>query len=107
MEKTRCNIYPESDRILSLINQFKHVYYIPGNHDYTILNATEQFPDFNCYNINKYFRVKSDNATFFLLHGHELEVISKLPYLKIEEYNKISDQICRMNDQEGKIKLST
>lgn len=35
--------YPESDRILSLINQFRDVYYIPGNHDYTILDATQHF----------------------------------------------------------------
>lgn len=40
---------------------------------------------------------------FFLLHGHELEVITKLTYLTVDEYEKISDQLCRMNDEEGKI----
>ena len=56
-----------------------------------------------CYNINKYFRVRSGEKNFFLVHGHELEVESKLISMKLSEYNKISDELCRMNDTEGKI----
>ena len=93
----------ESDDILSLVNQFKEVYYLPGNHDHIILDAAQNYPDFNCYNIGKYFRIKSGNNNFFLVHGHELEVISKLISMKVSEYDKISDQLCRMNDTEGKI----
>jgi UDP-2,3-diacylglucosamine pyrophosphatase LpxH len=93
----------ESDEVLSLINQFKDVYYLPGNHDHITLDAAQNYPDFNCYNIGKYFRIKSDDKSFFLVHGHELEVISKLTYLKLSEYDKISDQLCRMNDTEGNI----
>lgn len=29
----------ESDDILYMINQFKEVYYLPGNHDYIVLDA--------------------------------------------------------------------
>lgn len=93
----------ESDEILSLINQFKEVYYLPGNHDHITLDAAQNYPDFNCYSISKYFRIRSRETNFFLVHGHELEVISELTYLTIDEYDKISDQLCRMNDTEGNI----
>jgi UDP-2,3-diacylglucosamine pyrophosphatase LpxH len=93
----------ESDEILSLVNQFKDVYYLPGNHDYITLDAAHNYPDFNCYNISKYFRIKSGEKNFYLVHGHELEVISKLISMKLSEYEKISDQLCRMNDTEGNI----
>ena len=93
----------ESDDILYLINQFKEVYYLPGNHDHIVLDAAQNYPDFNCYNIAKYYRVRSGDKNFFLVHGHELEVISKLISMKLSEYDKISDQLCRMNDTEGKI----
>ena len=93
----------ESDEVLSLINQFKDVYYLPGNHDHITLDAAEHYPDFNCYNISRYFRIKSGEKNFFLVHGHELEVLSKLISLKPSEYDKISDELCRMNDTEGNI----
>ena len=93
----------ESDDILSLVNQFRDVYYLPGNHDHIVLDATQNYPDFNCYNIAKYFRIRRGQKDFFLVHGHELEVISKLISMKLSEYDKISDQLCRMNDTEGKI----
>lgn len=96
-------VSPESDAVLSLLNKFKEVYYAPGNHDHVVMHAKEDYPDFSCYHISRYFRVKSGNTSFFLLHGHELEVISKLTYLTVDEYEKISDQLCRMNDEEGKI----
>ncbi|MFY9796165.1 MAG: metallophosphoesterase [Candidatus Nitrosopolaris sp.] len=85
----------ESDEVLSLINQFKDVYYLPGNHDHITLDAAHNYPDFNCYNISRYFRIKSGEKNFFLVHGHELEVISKLISLKLSEYDKISDELCR------------
>lgn len=93
----------ESDEILSLINQFRDVYYLPGNHDHITLDAACNYPEFNCYNISKYFRIKSGEKNFFLVHGHELEVMSKLISMKLSEYDKISDQLCRMNDTEGNI----
>jgi UDP-2,3-diacylglucosamine pyrophosphatase LpxH len=80
----------ESDEILSLINQFKDVYYLPGNHDHIALDAAQNYPDFNCYNIDKYFRIKSGDKNFFLVHGHELEVMSKLISIKLSEYDKIA-----------------
>lgn len=95
----------ESDEVLSLINQFKDVYYLPGNHDHITLDATQEYPDFNCYNIRKYFRIKSGENNFFLVHGHELEVLSKLISIKPSEYDKISEQLCRMNDTEGNIAI--
>ena len=48
----------ESDEILSLVNQFKDVYYLPGNHDHITLDALHNYPEFNCYNISKYFRIE-------------------------------------------------
>jgi UDP-2,3-diacylglucosamine pyrophosphatase LpxH len=47
----------ESDEVLTLINQFKDVYYLPGNHDHVTLDAAHNYPDFNCYNISKFFSV--------------------------------------------------
>ena len=93
----------ESDSVLSLLNKFNQVYYTPGNHDHVVMHAKEDYPDFSCYHISRYFRVRSGDVNFFLLHGHELEVISKLTYLTVDEYEKISDQLCRMNDEEGKV----
>jgi UDP-2,3-diacylglucosamine pyrophosphatase LpxH len=93
----------ESDAVLSLVNQFKDVYYLPGNHDHITLDAAQNYPDFSCYNIAKFFRIKSGENNFFLVHGHELEVLSKLISLKPSEYDKISDELCRMNDTEGNI----
>lgn len=94
---------PESDIVLSLVNRFKKVYYVPGNHDHVVMHAKEDYPDFSCYNIDRYFRVKSDDKSFFMIHGHELEVIAKLTYLTVDEYERLSDQLCRMNDTEGKV----
>lgn len=67
------------------------------------LDAAQDYPDFNCYHINRYFRIRSGEKNFFFVHGHELEVWSKLISLKPSEYDKISDQLCRMNDTDGKI----
>ncbi len=94
---------PESDTVLSLVNRFKKVYYAPGNHDHVVLHAKQDYPEYSCYNIDRYFRVKSGNKSFFMIHGHELEVIAKLTYLTVDEYEKLSDQLCRMNDIEGKV----
>lgn len=63
----------ESDEVLSLINQFKDVYYLPGNHDHITLDAAQNYPDFNCYNIGKYFRIKSDDKSFFLFMDMSLK----------------------------------
>lgn len=92
----------ESDSILSLVNQFKDVYYLPGNHDHITLDAAQNYADFNCYNIAKFFRIKSGKNNFFHVHGHELEVLAKL-ISQPSEYDKISDELCRMNDAEGNI----
>jgi UDP-2,3-diacylglucosamine pyrophosphatase LpxH len=93
----------ESDIVLSLVNRFKEVYYAPGNHDHVVLHARKDYPDYSCYNIDRYFRVKSGDRSFFMLHGHELDVIAKLTYMTVDEYEKLSDQLCRMNDEEGKV----
>jgi UDP-2,3-diacylglucosamine pyrophosphatase LpxH len=91
----------ESDSVLSLVNQFKDMYYLPGNHDHITLDAGQNYADFNCYNIAKFFRIKSGENNFFLVHGHELEVLSKMISLKPSEYDKNSDELCRMNDTEA------
>jgi UDP-2,3-diacylglucosamine pyrophosphatase LpxH len=89
--------------LIVVVNQFKDVYYLPGNHDHVALEAAQNYADFNCYNIAKFSRIKSGMNNFFLVHGHELEVLSKLISLKPSEYDKISDELCRMNDTEGNI----
>ena len=63
----------ESDEVLSLINQFKDVCYLLGNHDHITLDAAQNYPDFNCYNISRYFRIKSGEKNFFLVHGHDVQ----------------------------------
>jgi len=65
----------ESDEILSLVNQFKDVYYLPGNHDHITLDTARNHPDFNCYNINRYLRIKCCQKNLYIVNEHELKVI--------------------------------
>ena len=91
-----------NEQILSKImelNQKTNVYYIIGNHDYTVIdflnNYNKNFQD-NDYplKISKFLRLVDEKLKIFFMHGYQLEVISSLEPLTIEDYEKICTYLC-------------
>ena len=85
--------------IIMELNKKTNVYYIIGNHDYTVINFlynyNKNFQD-NKYplDIRKFIRLKDGNLNMFFIHGYQFEVISSLEPLTIEEYERICTYLC-------------
>jgi UDP-2,3-diacylglucosamine pyrophosphatase LpxH len=62
----------ESDKVLSLVNRFKDVYYLPGSHDYITLDAGHNYPDFNCYTLANTLGLRVARRTSILFMGMSL-----------------------------------
>jgi UDP-2,3-diacylglucosamine pyrophosphatase LpxH len=73
-----------------------NVYYIIGNHDYSILyfnDKVDSFP-FSVYR-NLHLNVKGNNdKNFYLTHGYEFEVLANYAFMTIEDYEKICQHLC-------------
>lgn len=70
-----------------------NVYYIYGNHDYTISNLAKKIKNFP-FNVSHDLRLELNNNRYHFLHGYELEVYSKLEPLTLEDYEKLCIGLC-------------
>lgn len=69
------------------------VHYVPGNHDFTFakLNASGT----GLFNIQKTLTLRDEGNAFTFIHGHQLEVLSNLEPLTIEEYEELCVSLCQ------------
>jgi UDP-2,3-diacylglucosamine pyrophosphatase LpxH len=77
------------------ISSKTNLYYIIGNHDYSILKlyyryGENRFP----FQVLKNLRLEDNEKKFYFTHGYELEVFSSLEPLTIDEYEYISEILC-------------
>lgn len=105
----------ENQQILSKIYNISkntNVHYIIGNHDYTVQNFynnfKKNFPDEKyAFGVGKFLRLKDGDLKFYFMHGYQLEVITALEPLTIEDYENICVNLCdRTNNIIGRT-LST
>jgi UDP-2,3-diacylglucosamine pyrophosphatase LpxH len=92
----------ENESILNkLYNLTKqtNVYYLIGNHDYSILDFHKQFESFYPFKVSKSLRLSDDKENkFYFIHGYELEVLTQFTFLTISDYERICDNLCQRTD---------
>ncbi len=74
------------------------VYYLPGNHDYSIYRFSKQRPDKYPFKVSKSIHLQSGGKSFHFTHGYELEVLATLEPITVEQYEQLSDSMCQMTD---------
>lgn len=95
----RCNnarAILEGGEILATIGQIgaRHVYYVPGNHDYYVSRLAERYPVGYPFQVCKKVTISDGGSVINFVHGHELEVLANLEPLSLESYEKISEHMC-------------
>ena len=94
----------ENENVLTkILSMDTNVHYVVGNHDYYMLRIKERFPDYNALELGKYLRLKDGKSKFFFMHGYELDVLANYEPLTLEEYEKISEALCRAENILGRI----
>ncbi len=102
----RKNIDPmlENQSVLTKILNLKtNVHYVIGNHDYYMVKIKERFPEYRSLDLRRYLRLKDNNSKFFFIHGYELDVLANYEPLTLDEYERISETLCRAENILGKI----
>ena len=94
----------ENENVLTkILNLDTHVHYVVGNHDYYMLRIKGRFPDYRGLELGKYLRLEDGKSKFFFIHAYELDVLANYEPLTLEEYEKISDTLCRAENILGSI----
>ena len=96
----------ENEEVLTkILNLDAKVHYVVGNHDYHMLKIRERFPDKYCSfkGSGKYLRLENDKSKFFFTHGYELDIWANYEPFTIEEYEMISENLCRAENMGGDI----
>jgi UDP-2,3-diacylglucosamine pyrophosphatase LpxH len=92
----------ENDTILDKLCKLTRrtdVYYIVGNHDYSIEKLYKQFGNFYPFKVSKNLRLSDDSKkSFYFIHGYELEVLTQFEFLTIAEYEEICENLCERTD---------
>lgn len=70
-----------------------NVYYIYGNHDFTISSLSRKVKNFP-FAISHDLRLELNGRKYYFLHGYELEVYSKLEPLTLDDYEKLCIGLC-------------
>ncbi len=106
--KTNVEIAYENQDILVKLQNMKtltgdqiKVYYLAGNHDYSILKLKDRYPEYYPLDVRKFIRLKSGESNYYFIHGYELEVLASLEPLTIEAYEALSERLCYMEDVFG------
>ncbi len=106
--KTNVEVAYENQDILVKLQNLKtlngdqiKVYYLAGNHDYSILKLKDRYPEYYPLDVRKFIRLKSGESNYYFIHGYELEVLASLEPLTIEAYEALSERLCYMEDVFG------
>lgn len=86
------------DILLRLQSLNTNVHYIVGNHDYLILNLAEKVGKAYPFEVRKNLRLFDSGKYFYFTHGYELEVLTNLEPLTVENYEIISINLCQMTE---------
>lgn len=70
-----------------------NVHYVPGNHDYTFANLRPAGG--GPFNIQRVLTLQDAGDNFVFMHGYQLEVLSNLEPLTIEEYEELCVSLCQ------------
>jgi UDP-2,3-diacylglucosamine pyrophosphatase LpxH len=94
----------ENKKVLTkILNLDTNVHYVVGNHDYYMLKIKKRFPEYYPFDLQKYLRLKDGRSKFFFIHGYELDVLANYEPLTIEDYEKISEALCRAENILGRL----
>jgi UDP-2,3-diacylglucosamine pyrophosphatase LpxH len=80
-----------------------NLHYIIGNHDYSILYFSKRvdnpsFPFPFPVSKNLHLSVDDGDKKFYFIHGYEFEVLANFPFMTIEEYENICQQLCDVRE---------
>ncbi|MCK5608146.1 metallophosphoesterase [Candidatus Pacearchaeota archaeon] len=94
----------ENESVLTkILSMDTKVHYVVGNHDYYMLKIKERFPRYRALGLEKYLRLPDGKNKFFFIHGYELDVLANYEPLTLEEYERISETLCRAENILGRI----
>lgn len=92
----------ENKKVLTkILSMETKVHYVVGNHDYYMLKIKERFPEYRALGLEKYLRLPDGKNKFFFIHGYELDVLANYEPLTLEEYERISETLCRSENTLG------
>lgn len=101
--KTNAEILYENKEYLRNILDLKtNIHYIIGNHDLFMRNIIKRFENHNI-DFQMRLRLKENHKKYFFTHGYELDVLANYEPVTIEEYEKISMDLCRTTTFFGNI----
>lgn len=100
------NIKSKNDAVAGLITKklFElkkqtNIYYIVGNHDYSILYFSKKFENFPFpTHKNLHLQLKDGKKKFYFTHGYEFEVLANFPFVTIEEYEIMCQHLCDVKE---------
>ena len=69
------------------------IHYVPGNHDLTFVGLFR--PGTGFFNVKKIVRLQDGGKTFVFMRGHQLEVLSNLEPLTVEECENLCLSLCQ------------
>lgn len=95
------SVTENSDILQKMTSLNTDIYYVIGNHDYYMLNLAERYENFP-FIVSKHLRLSNGGSDFYFVHGYELEVLSNLEPLNIEDYERFSEKMCFAEDIIGK-----
>lgn len=76
-----------------------NIYYVVGNHDYSILYFSTKVDKFPLsISKNLHLKVKESNKKFYFIHGYKFEVLANLAFISIEEYESICKHLCEVRE---------
>lgn len=73
------------------------VYYVIGNHDYSVLHFSKRSQHFP-FNVLRNLHLSEGGNRFYFIHGYEFEVMANFVFTSIEEYESICQHLCDLRD---------
>ena len=90
------NIISQNEKLLNKINNLQsqtNVYYVIGNHDYTILNLMNMLNDRFPFKVFKNLVLSEGEVNYYFTHGYQLEAFNLEP-LTLKDYELLCEGLC-------------